>query len=241
MIPPLPSRTDADGNVMPSARRRVLDGRIRVIHFEVPVGRARLLGVVALAALVAVGATAYASFTARVTPTHASSTASMTLTLGATGSVTNRFNIDATAIAAGDTIQRTLDLIIGGTSATKEVDLAVQTAGSPLRNPDGLRIVIDQCVDNVWVESGTNPAFTYTCADAGGATVRRSDISIDALTWLFTQPLITGNPSGTQHLRVTFTMPVGASTPNTELATFGNASVTPTFTFTGVQRNGTDK
>src|SRR5213078_992172 len=89
------------------------------------------------------------------------------IALGATGGSTNRLNVDATAIAPGDTIQRSVDLINQGTLDLASVTLTTQATTSSTLDTDttyGLQMVIDKC-SQAWTESG--PPYTYSC---GGTT-----------------------------------------------------------------------
>ena len=60
------------------------------------------------------GLATYATFTSSTSASQSVSTGTVTIALGATGASTNRLNVAATNIAAGDTIQRSVDLINSG-------------------------------------------------------------------------------------------------------------------------------
>jgi hypothetical protein len=156
----------------------------------------------------------------------------VTIALGATGASTNRLNVNASAIAPGDTIQRSVALINQGTLDLASVTLTTTASPSSLLDTDstnGLQMVIDRC-SVAWTESG--PPYTYTC---GGSTstvlasraVIGSGLSLSNLT-----ATTAGN---TDHLRVTLTFPSGAGN------TLQNQSSTISYAFTGTQRTGTDK
>jgi spore coat-associated protein N len=192
-----------------------------------------------LATAAVLGATAsvaglgtFATFTSSTSASHTVSSGTVTVALGATGGSTNRLNVDATAIAPGDTIQRSVDLINQGTLDLASVTLTTQATTSSLLDTDttnGLQMVIDKC-SQAWTESG--PPYTYTC---GGSTstvltsraVIQSGVTLNNLSSL--------TAATTDHLRVTLTFPSGAGN------TFQNKSSTLQYTFTGTQRAATNK
>src|SRR6476661_2340351 len=174
----------------------------------------------------------FATFTSSTSASHTVASGTVTIGLGATGASTNRLNVDATAIAPGDTIQRSVDLIDQGTLNLASVTLTTTATTSSVLDTDatnGLQMVIDKC-SQAWTESG--PPYTYTC---GGSTssvltsrpVIQSGVSLNNLSAL--------TASATDHLRVTLTFPSGAGN------SFQNKSSTIQYTFSGTQRTGTDK
>src|SRR5436190_568221 len=194
----------------------------------------------AIAATTAVlGATAsiaglgtFATFTSSTSASHTVSSGTVTIALGATGGSTNRLNVDATAIAPGDTIQRSVDLINQGTLDLASVTLTTQATTSSLLDTDttnGLQMVIDKC-SQAWTESG--PPYTYTCGGST-STVLSSRAVIQTGVTLNNLSSLTAGP--TDHLRVTLTFPSGAGT------TFQNKSSTLQYTLTGTQRAATNK
>jgi spore coat-associated protein N len=200
-----------------------------------PRSRARklLLTVAILGATASIaGLGTFATFTSSTSASHTVSSGTVTIALGATGASTNRLNIDATAIAPGDTIQRSVDLINQGTLNLASVTLTTQATTSSVLDTDatyGLQMVIDKC-SQAWTEAG--PPYTYTC---GGSTssvlssraVIQSGVSLSNLSSL--------TAGSTDHLRVTLTFPSGAGN------SFQNKSSTIQYTFTGTQRAATDK
>ena len=185
------------------------------------------LGALGLAAAIAALGT-YATFTSATSPVN-QTIASGTLTL--TSGPVNRLGTGASLIAAGDSMQRALDLNYAGSIAFGSVTLT--TSASPSSSldtdaTDGLHIAIDRC-SVAWSESG--PPYTYTC---GGSTS----------TVLASQPLIgtdvalsnlTLSAGATDHLRVTVTLPSSAGN------SFQNKSSTVSYVFTGVQRAATSQ
>jgi predicted ribosomally synthesized peptide with SipW-like signal peptide len=174
----------------------------------------------------------YATFTSTTSQSHTISSGTVTIELGATGASTNRLNIGATAVAAGDTIQRSVDLINSGSIDLASITLTTTASPSSLLDTDatnGLQMVIDKC-SQPWTEAG--PPYTYTC----GGTISLVVAS---------RPVIGGNlalsnmsafTNGvTDHLRVTLTLPSAA--PNS----FQNQSSTISYAFTGTQRAATSK
>jgi len=169
-----------------------------------------------LAAIGTAGAIAglgtFATFTSTTSATHSNTSGTVAIALGATGAVSNRLNIAATNLVAGDTIQRTVDLISTSSEGLGSVALtSTAPTTSVLDTPasaDTLQMVIDEC-SVPWTESGTSPQYTYTCTP--GATsvlatgaVLRSGATLSGLSVL--------TAAGTDHLRITLTLP--SSAPN---------------------------
>jgi len=196
-------------------------------------GRKLLLTIAILGATASIaGLGTFATFTSSTSASHTVASGTVTIGLGATGASTNRLNVDATAIAPGDTIQRSVDLIDQGTLNLASVTLTTTATTSSVLDTDatnGLQMVIDKC-SQAWTESG--PPYTYTC---GGSTssvltsrpVIQSGVSLNNLSAL--------TAGATDHLRVTLTFPSGAGN------SFQNKSSTIQYTFAGTQRTGTDK
>ena len=116
-----------------------------------------------LASLAVLGAAAsiaglgtFATFTSSTSASHTVSSGTVTIALGATGASTNRLNIGATAIAPGDTIQRSVDLINSGSldlasitlTTTPTTELAARHRRDQ-RPADGDRQVL-----GAWTEAG---------------------------------------------------------------------------------------
>ena len=160
------------------------------------------------------------------------SSGTVTIALGATGASTNRLNVDATGIAPGDTIQRSVDLIDQGTINLASVTLTTAATTSSVLDTDatnGLQMVIDKC-SQAWTESG--PPYTYTCGGSTSSVLSSRAVIQTGVTLSNLSALTAGN---TDHLRVTLTFPSGAGN------SFQNKSSTIQYTFTGTQRAGTDK
>jgi hypothetical protein len=174
----------------------------------------------------------FATFTSSTSAGHTVASGTVTIALGATGGSTNRLNVDATAIAPGDTIQRSVDLIDQGTLDLASVTLTTQATTSSLLDTDttnGLQMVIDKC-SQAWTESG--PPYTYTCGGSTSTVLSSRAVIQSGVTLNNLSSLTAG---ATDHLRVTLTFPSGAGN------TFQNKSSTLQYTFTGTQRAATNK
>jgi predicted ribosomally synthesized peptide with SipW-like signal peptide len=190
-------------------------------------GRKLLLSIAALGAAASIaGLGTFATFTSS---TSANNTiASGTLSLTAPFS---RLGTGASPIAAGDTMQRAIDLSYSGSISFGSATLATNATSSSSLDTDatnGLQIAIDRC-SQAWTESG--PPYTYTCGGST-STVLASRALIGSSLALSNLTLTAGS---TDHLRVTVTFPSVAGNA------LQNQSSTISYTFTGVQRNGTDQ
>jgi predicted ribosomally synthesized peptide with SipW-like signal peptide len=174
----------------------------------------------------------YATFTSTASENHTISSGTVTIALGATGAATNRLNIGASALAPGDTIQRSVDLINSGSLDLASVTLTTTASPSSLLDTDasnGLQLVIDKC-SQAWTESG--PPYTYTCGGTTSSVLASRAVIGSNLALANLGSLTNG---ATDHLRVTLTLPSGA--PNT----LQNQSSTISYAFTGTQRAATNK
>jgi spore coat-associated protein N len=190
-------------------------------------GRKLLLSIAALGAAASIaGFGTFATFTSS---TSASNTiASGTLSLTAPFS---RLGTGASPIAAGDTMQRAIDLSYAGSINFGSATLTTSATTSSSLDTDstnGLQIAIDKC-SQAWTESG--PPYTYTCGGST-STVLASRALIGSNIALSNLALTVG---ATDHLRVTVSFPSSAGN------TLQNQSSTVSYTFTGVQRAGTDQ
>jgi len=197
----------------------------------------KVIGSVAILAAAAsiAGLGTFATFTSSTSASNSISSGTVSIALGATGSVTNRLTVNATNIVPGDTIQRSVDLI--STSSDPLGSLSLTTSASPTSLLDtdptnGLQMTITEC-SVPWTESGTAPAFTYTCSGTTSSVLASrsligSNISLTGLNVLSTA-------AGTDHLRVTLSLPTTAGN------TFQGLSSTVTYAFTGSQRAATNK
>ena len=194
----------------------------------------KLLATVAVlgAAASIAGLGTYATWTSTTSENHTISSGTVTIALGATGAATNRLNVGASALAPGDTVQRSVDLTNSGSIDLAGVTLTTTASPSSLLDTDatnGLQMVVDKC-SVAWTEAG--PPFTYTCSGStsnvlASRAVIGSNLSLSNLG-------VTA-PGATDHLRVTLTLPSGADN------SFQNKSSTITYAFTGTQRTATSK
>jgi predicted ribosomally synthesized peptide with SipW-like signal peptide len=190
-------------------------------------GRKLLLSIAVLGAAASIaGLGTFATFTSS---TSASNTiASGTLSLTAPFS---RLGTGASPIAAGDTMQRAIDLSYSGSISFASATLTTNATSSSVLDTDatnGLQIAIDRC-SQAWTESG--PPYTYTCGGST-STVLASRAVIGSSIALSNLTLTAGS---TDHLRVTLTFPSSAGN------TLQNQSSTINYTFAGTQRAATDQ
>ena len=184
------------------------------------------LAVLGAAAAIA-GFGTYATFTSSTSASHTIATGTLSLTSGPT----NRLGTGASAIAAGDTMQRAIDLNYAGSVSFGSVTLTTSASPSSAldtNTTDGLQVAIDKC-SVAWTESG--PPYTYTCSGST-STVLASQPIIGSNVALSNLTLTSGS---TDHLRVTVTLQSTAGN------TLQNLSSTVAYTFTGVQRAGTNQ
>ena len=184
------------------------------------------LAVLGAAAAIA-GFGTYATFTSSTSASHTIATGTLSLTSGPT----NRLGTGASAIAAGDTMQRAIDLNYAGSVSFGSVTLTTNASPSSAldtNTTDGLQVAIDKC-SVAWTESG--PPFTYTCSGSTSSVLASQPI-IGSNLALSNLTLTAGS---TDHLRVTVTLPSTAGN------TLQNLSSTIAYTFTGVQRAGTNQ
>jgi predicted ribosomally synthesized peptide with SipW-like signal peptide len=188
-----------------------------------------------LAALGAAGAIAglgtFASFTSTTSASQTVASGTVTIALGATGAATNRLTVNASGIVAGDSMQRAFDLSNSGSQDLASVSLTTSASPSSLLDSDGtngLQMVVDRC-SLAWVEAGVSPAFTYTCLGTTSSVVASQALTGSGISMANLSALTAG---GSDHLRVTLSLPSGAGN------TFQNLSSTVTYSFAGTQRAG---
>jgi hypothetical protein len=176
-----------------------------------------------------VGMGAFALFTDTQSVSQADTTGTVTLAGISANGANNRLSVGASNLAAGDTIQRAVDVKNTGTITLASVTLSTSATTSSLLDTDatnGLQMVIDKC-SQAWTETG-GPPYTYTC---GGST---STVLTSAPVIVTNQALsnITLTAGTDNFLRVTLTLPSAA--PNT----LQNKSSTIQYSFTATQRAG---
>jgi len=184
------------------------------------------IGLVGAAASVA-GLTTYASFTDSTSASGSISSGVVDVNLAAPG-VDNRLTVAATSVHPGDTMQRAFKLSNSSTAGMASITLTTTATTSSALDTDatnGLQMVIDRC-SVAWVEAGTAPAYTYTCAGTT-STVLASRAVIGSNLTLSDLTLTAG---ATDNLRLTLTFPSSAGN------SFQNLSSTIQYSFTGTQR-----
>jgi predicted ribosomally synthesized peptide with SipW-like signal peptide len=191
-----------------------------------------------LAALSAAGAVAglgtFASFTSSTSASQSVSSGTVVVALGATGASTNRLTVNATGIAPGDTIQRSVDLSNTGSIDFGSVTLTTSASPTSLLDTDatnGLQMAIDRC-STAWTEAGTAPAYTYTCSGTTSSVLATRAVIGTSLALTNLGSITAG---ATDKLRVTLTLPSAAGN------TFQNLSSTISYAFTATQRTATNK
>ena len=190
------------------------------------------IAVIGAAASIA-GLGTFATFTSTTSASQSVTSGTVTIALGSTGASTNRLTVNATGIVPGDTMQRSFDLANSGNQNLASVTLTTTATASSLLDTDatnGLQMVIDRC-SVAWTESGTSPAFTYSCSGTT-STVLASRAVIGSSIAL--SNLTTTTAGNTDHLHLTLTFPSAAGN------TFQGLSSTIQYSFTGTQRNGTN-
>ena len=174
----------------------------------------------------------YATFTSTTSQSHTIASGTVTIALGTTGASTNRLNIGASALAPGDTIQRSVDLANSGSLDLASVTLTTTASPTSLLDTDatnGLQMVIDKC-SQAWTEAG--PPYTYTCGGSSSSVLASRAVIGSNLAL---SNLSSTTAGSTDHLRVTLTLPSGAGN------TLQNQSSTISYAFTGTQRAATSK
>jgi spore coat-associated protein N len=218
----------------------------RKILFWFPSAKSMLvLGLTAIAiAVSSIGA--FSTFSATTDTSSANptySTCSMALAGIGTNAANNRLTLGATDLVPGDTMQRTVNIkntsagtgCVDATSVklTTKATACVGTCQSSLLNTDttnGLQMSIDKC-SVAWTESGTAPAYTYTC---GGTTT-----SVLAST-----PIIVANSVLSNIVPTTNTdnfLRVNLSFPSTAGNTFQGLTSRVEYSFAADQRAATNK
>jgi spore coat-associated protein N len=179
------------------------------------------------------GVGAFASFTSTASVSQSITSGTVTIALGSTGTANNRLDVAATGVVPGDTIQRAVNVSNTGNQDFASISLTTTASTSSLLDTDasnGLQMVIERC-SVAWTESGSAPAYTYTCSGTTSTVVSSRAIIGAGVT--FGNVLLTAG--STNNLRVTLTLP---STAGNTLQ--GLTSVI-SYAFTGTQRAATNQ
>jgi spore coat-associated protein N len=189
------------------------------------------IAVLGVAASIA-GLGTFASFTSSTSASQSISSGTVSIALGASGPA-NRLAVAATNLVPGDTVQRAVDLTSNSSDPLGSVTL--QTSASPSNalttDANGLTVKVDKC-SVAWTESGTAPAYTYTCS--GTTTSILAATAAGSTSGLPSLAALTSG-SSTDHLLVTLALPSAAGN------TLQGLSTTITYSFTGTQRAATSK
>ena len=191
------------------------------------------LGALGVAAAMA-GLGTFATFTSTTSASNSVTSGTVVIALGSTGAATNRLTVNATGVVPGDTIQRSFDLSNTGNQNLASIALTTTASPSSLLDSDatnGLQMVVDRC-STTWTEAGTSPAFTYTCGGTITPIITTRAVIGSGLTLAGLSALTNG---GTDHLRVTLTL------PSATLNTFQGLTSTITYSFLGTQRAATNQ
>ena len=191
-----------------------------------------LVSIAVLGAAAGIAGLGTFAVTSTTSASHTVSSGTVTIALGATGAPTNRLTVNATGIAPGDTIQRSVDLINQGTLDLASITLTTTASPSSLLDTDttnGLQMAIDKC-SVAWTEAG--PPYTYTCSGSTSTMLASRPVIGSGLAL---SNLGATTAGATDHVRVTLTFPSGAGN------TLQNQSSTITYAFTGTQRAATNK
>ncbi len=166
------------------------------------------VALVAAAAGVA-GLGTFGSFTSTTSANQSVDSGTVVIALGANGTAANRFDVAATNIVAGDTIQRAVELKNTGSADFSTITLTTAATPTNLLTTDtnGLKVKIDSCA-TAWTETGTAPAYTYTCAGSSSSVLSERPI-VGANMALSSSAAL--QASKTAYLRVTTTLPTEAS------------------------------
>ena len=170
----------------------------------------------------------FGTFTSTTSANTSVSSGTVSITLGTAGTAANRLTMGASGLVPGDTVQRAVDLSVNGNQALSAIALTTTASPSSVLDTDatnGLQMMIDEC-SVPWTESGTSPAFTYTCSGTTSSVLANRAVIGSNLAL----PGVGLNPSDQSYLRVTLTLPTTADN------TFQGQSSAIAFDFTGTQR-----
>ena len=191
------------------------------------------IAVVGAAASIA-GLGTFATFTSSTSASQTVTAGTVTIALGSTGASTNRLTVNASGIVPGDTMQRSFDLTNSGNQNLASITMTTTATTSSLLDTDatnGLQMVIDKC-SVAWTESGSSPAFTYTCGGTTSTVVASRAVIGSGIAM---SNLTTTTAGNTDHLRLTLTFPSAAGN------TFQGVTSTIQYSFTGTQRAATNE
>ena len=199
------------------------------------------LGALGVAGAIA-GLGTFATFTSTTSASQAVTAGKVEIALGASGSA-NRLSVNATNVVPGDTINRAVDLISTSTDPMNNVKLTTTATVSSVldtNTTDGLQMYIRNC-STAWTESGSSPAFSYTCGGTTSAVLGSAVTPVNIITTTAGGVALTSLSSTTtagpvtDHLLLTIVLP--ATNTSANLATPPSSTIQ--YSFTGTQRDGT--
>jgi hypothetical protein len=188
---------------------------------------------------------AYATFTASQTDQQQFAAGTITLALANETNATVNYNLDATLIAPGDTMQRAAKLTFGGSLATKSLSISAALHAGQASNvlwtdeTNGLQIQIDEC-SQPWDETVNSGIPTYNCAGTPNNV-----LASQAIHALNGSPAVLDGSNhlnigagGVNHLLFTFSLPSSAGNTFQGLA-LNSGGID--LSFTATQRDGTNR
>ena len=196
-------------------------------------GKLMLSAALVMVAATLVGLGAFATFTDTAQVSQANTSGTVTLNPISTNAANNRLVLGASLLAAGDTVQRAVNIKDTGSIDLADVKVTTVATTTSLLDTDttnGLQMVLDKC-SVAWTEAGTSPAYTYTCSGTTSSVVASVPV-IGANRTLNNLTLTAGSDN---FLRVTLTLPSAAGN------TFQGLASTIQYSFTGTQRAATNK
>lgn len=198
--------------------------------------RVRVLGSVAAlgAAASVAGLGTFGAFTSTTSASQSVSSGTVTIALGSAGTAANRLTVSASGLVPGDTVKRAFQLVNSGSQDLASITLTTTASPSSLLDTDttnGLQLVIQAC-STTWTESGSSPAYTYTCGGSTSTVLASRAVIGSAMTL---SSLTAATAGATDYLLATLTFPSVAGNTLQGLAS------TITFSFTGTQRAATNK
>ena len=192
---------------------------------------AALLGTAAAAS----GLGTFGSFTSATSASLNVSSGTVSIALGTPNTAANRFNVAASGLVPGDTVQRAVTLTnAAGNQALSSIVLTTSATTSSKLDTDtslGLQLKIDSC-STAWTETGTAPAYSYSCSGTTKSVLATRPVIGSNLTLSNLSALAANN---TDNLVATLTFPSAADN------TLQNQASVISFTFTGTQRAATNQ
>jgi spore coat-associated protein N len=175
-----------------------------------------------------VGVGAYALFTDTQSVSQSIGSGTVNLQPIDVNGVNNRLSVAAANVAAGDTIDRSVDLKNVGTIAVSGITLTTTATTSSLLDTDttnGLQMVIDRC-SVAWTESAF--PYTYTCSGTQSSVLASRPVV--GATLPLNSLAVTVNTDN--YLRVHLIVPTAAGN------TLQNQTSVVNYSFTATQRTG---